>query len=174
MVRGSRGFTLIEMLIVLAIVGVLTSMAVAGYRFARLRGGEASAITTLDSINKAQFAYMQTCGNQHYAPTLVSLGVPVPGSGVAFLSPDLAQSDPLEKSGYLIAMAGTDVDNVVPTCTGATPVSTYRVTADPLHPGLSGSRYFGTNGERVIFEDEATFTGNMPETGPPPHGREIK
>ena len=62
--RGSRGFTLIELLIVLAIVGVLTSLAAAGYRFARIRGAETSAIVTLDAINKAQFAYTQTCGNQ--------------------------------------------------------------------------------------------------------------
>jgi type IV pilus assembly protein PilA len=173
-VRGSRGFTLIELLIVLAIIGVLASIAVPGYQAARMRGLETTALSTLDSINKAQFAYMQTCGNQRYAPTLVSLGVPVPGSGAAFLGPDLAQSDPLQKSGYLIAMAGTDVDDALPTCTGATPVSGYKVTADPLSPGHSGSRYFGTNGERAIFEDKATFTGNMPETGSPSHGQEIK
>jgi len=174
MVRGSRGFTLIEMLVVIALVGVLSSIAVASYRHARLRGAETTAIGTLDSINKAQFAYMQTCGNQRFAPTLLSLGVPVPGSGTAFLSPDLTQSDPLTKGGYLITMTGTEIVDASPTCTGATPISGYQVTADPLTPGFSGTRYFGTNVERVIFEDEVTFTGNMPETGAPEHGREIK
>ena len=171
---GSRGFTLIEMLVVIAIIGVLSSIAVAGYRIARVRGAEATAIAALDTVNKAQFAYMQTCGNQHYAPTLVSLGVPVPGSGTAFLSPDMAQSDPLTKGGYLISMAGTEVSDSAPTCTGATPVAAYEVTADPLHPGFSGTRFFGSNGDGIIFEDQTTFTGNMPETGAPEHGREIK
>jgi type IV pilus assembly protein PilA len=173
-VRGSRGFTLIEMLVVIALVGVLSSIAVAGYRTARVRGAETTAIATLDSINKAQFAYMQTCGNQRFAPTLVSLGVPVPGSGTAYLSPDLSQSDPLTKSGYLVAMTGTEMVDAVLTCTGATPVSGYQVTADPLTPGFSGTRYFGTNTDRVIFEDQVTFAGNMPESGAPGHGQEIK
>jgi type IV pilus assembly protein PilA len=176
-VRGSRGFTLIEILIVLAIVGVLASIAVAGYRSARIRGSESSAITTLDSINKAQFAYAQTCGNQRFAPTLMSLGVPVPGSGAPFLSPDLSRSDPLVKSGYLIQMSATEPDEETDTrrsCTDAPLVPAYQVTADPLNPGTSGTRYFGTNRERIIFEDQATFTGNMPETGLPVHGREIK
>ena len=48
------------------------------------------------------------------------------------------------------------------------------MTADPLHPATSGMRYFGSNGEGVIYEDQVTFTGNMPEAGPPTHGQEIK
>ena len=41
-------------------------------------------------------------------------------------------------------------------------------------PNVTGTRYFGTNGDRVIFEDLASFTGNMPESGAPGHGHEIK
>ena len=175
-IPDARGFTLLEILIVLAIVGVLLAVAISGYRVARIRGAESSAITTLDAINKAQFAYAQTCGNQRYAPTLVSLGVPVPGSGSAFLSPDLAQADPLMKSGYFVRMAGTEPDDEQPIkgCADEYPVRTYQITADPVTPGISGVRLFGTNGERLIFEDVVTFTGNMPETGAPGHGKEIR
>jgi type IV pilus assembly protein PilA len=169
----ARGFTLIEMLVVMAIIGVLSAMAVAGYSHARIRGNETSAVTALDAINKAQSAFAQACGNERYAPTLVSLGTPVP-NGDAFLSPDLAQADPLAKSGYLISLSGTGVEAAVTTCTGSTPLSGYQVTADPLSPGVSGSRYFGTNGDGVIYEDQVSFTGNMPESGAPPHGQEIK
>jgi prepilin-type N-terminal cleavage/methylation domain-containing protein len=173
-VRGTRGFTLVELLIALAILGVLLSISLAGYRYARIQGAESAAIATLDAINKAQFAYMQTCGNQRYAPTLVGLGVPVPGSGTPFLSPDLTQADPLIKSGYTFSMSGTGLTDAVPTCTGATPLSGYVLTADPITPGISGSRFFGTNGDGIIFEDKTTFGGNMPETGAPPHGQEIR
>ena len=71
-------------------------------------------------------------------------------------------------------MGGTVVTDTGLTCTGLNPVVTYQVTADPERPGLSGIRFFGTNTDRVIYEDAATFTANMPETGAPGHGRETK
>jgi prepilin-type N-terminal cleavage/methylation domain-containing protein len=173
-VRNARGFTLLELLIVIAVLGILLSFALAGYRYARVRGAEAAAIAALEAINQAQFAYMQTCGHQMYAPTLSSLGTPAPGSGAPYLSPDLTQSDELVKSGYLIKMAGTEAQDAPQTCTSVVPVSGYQITADPTSPGITGTRFFGTNTDRVIFADTGTFTGNMPETGAPPHGSELK
>jgi prepilin-type N-terminal cleavage/methylation domain-containing protein len=173
-VRNIRGFTLIELLIVLAIVGVLSSIAMAGYRSARVRGNEASAIAALRSINQAQFAFSQSCGNQRYAPSLASLGTPMPTTGHPFLSQDLTVSDPLIKSGYQLTMAGTVVTDDGQTCTGLNPVVSYQLTADPVNPTVSGLRFFGTNTDRVVFEDAATFTGNMPESGNPGHGVELR
>jgi type IV pilus assembly protein PilA len=173
----SPGFTLIELLLVLAVLGVVLSAAVIGYSQARIRGAETSAITSLHAINQAQFVFMQTCGNGRYAPTLVSLGTPPPGTDTAFLSPDLTISDPLQKSGYVIELTGTaafEAEPAQPACTGVTPMPAYRLTADPLTPGTSGRRYFGTNASRVIYADTVTYTEDMPETGAPPHGAEIK
>jgi prepilin-type N-terminal cleavage/methylation domain-containing protein len=173
-VRDARGFTLVEILIVVAIIGILASVAVAAHKFARMRGGEVAAVAALDAINKAQLSYRELCGNHRYfAPTLVSLGVPMT-SGTGFLSPDLAQADPLTKTGYVFRMTGSEVLDVPAMCTGAVPISGYQVTADPLAPGATGGRYFGTNADGVIFEDDKSLAGEMPETGPPAHGREIK
>jgi prepilin-type N-terminal cleavage/methylation domain-containing protein len=172
--RRSSGFTLIELLVVLAIVAVVLSIAVVGYRHARVRGSETAALSALRSINQAQFAYRHTCGHDGYAPTLVNLGVPPPGTDSAFLSPDLAKSDPLQKSGYVIRMTGALMPDVEASCTGVAPLATYHVTADPVTPGLTGVRYFGTNTERVIYADSVTYLENMPETGAPGHGAEIK
>jgi len=169
----SAGFTLVELLIVFAIVGVLAAIGVAGYRLARLRSAEAATIAALDAINQAQFAYFQTCGKQRYAPSLTALGTPIPG-GDPFLSPDLTSADVIVKSGYQIQMDGPQVTDIGTTCSGATPVETYQVTADPVTPGSTGMRFFGSNTDRVIFEDSATFTGNMPLTGRPSHGEEIR
>src|SRR5262249_9758496 len=123
---------------------------------------------------QAQVAFAQSCGNQRFAPTLASLGTPMPTTGQAFLSPDLAAADPVVKSGYQFVMAGTPVTDNGLTCTAISPVVSYRVTADPALPGLSGLRHFATNTSRAVFEDTATFAGNMPETGNPGHGFEIK
>lgn len=170
----SSGFTLVELLIVLAVVGVLLSVSMAIYRSARIRAGETSAISTLHAINQAQFTFAQLCGNQRYAPTLASLAAPMPTTGQAFLSPDIGV-DPLVKSGYQFTMAGTAVTDTGLTCTGGTPVESYQVTADPVQAGISGRRFFATNTERIVYEDsDKTFAPEMPERGAPSHGVEMK
>ena len=171
---AKAGFTLVELLIVVAIVGLLASIGLAVYRQARVSGSEASAIASLKAINDAQVAFSQTCGNQRFAPTLSSLGTPLPSTGQGFLSPDLTIADTVLKSGYQVTMAGTPSTEPLRACTGVAPVAAYQATADPSRPGVTGFRFFGTNTEGVIFADSATYTGNMPETGAPGHGGEIK
>ena len=170
----SDGFTLIELLVVMAIVATLATAAMVGYRHARIRSAEAAAVSALNAINRAQFVFMQSCGKQRYAATLTSLGAPAPGNEQGFISPDLAQADPLVKSGYVFQLSGSESVEGDQTCTGAVPLERYRLTADPMHPGVSGRQYYGTNTDRVIFEDSVTFAEDMPETGAPGHGAEIK
>lgn len=170
----AAGFTLVELLIVLSIIGILASVSMATYRHSRVTAGEAAAVTTLHAINQAQFTFAQLCGNQRYAPTLASLAAPMPSSGQAFLSPDMG-FDPLSKGGYQFTMAGTAVTDAGLTCTGGTPLESYQVSADPLRPGLSGIRYFATNTDRIVYVDATkTFAPEMPEKGPPAHGTEMK
>lgn len=171
---AASGFTLVELLIVVAIIGLLSAISLALYRNARVRGNETAVIAALRAINDAEFSYAQVCGNQLFAPTLVGLGTPVPSTGHAFLSPDLVQSDPVEYHGYLITLGGSALTDGTRTCTGDAPLSAYQVTAEPMHPGLSGVRFFATNSDRAIFEDTTTFVGTMPELGAPSHGSEAK
>jgi len=171
---GSDGFTLMELLVVLAIVAVLAASATFVTRHARIRTTEAAALAALKAITQAQFTYMQTCGNGRYAPTLVALGAAAPGNESGFISPDLAASDPLQKSGYRFELRGTEVLDASLTCTDLVPLETYRLTADPVSPGASGNRFFATNTDRVVYADGESFADDMPETGAPDHGEEIR
>lgn len=71
-------------------------------------------------------------------------------------------------------MEGDEVAEPMTTCTGDTPVNTYHVTADPLTPGVTGWRYFGTNVDLVIYEHVESFDGKMPNTGAPSLGVEVR
>ena len=172
--RDSRGFTLIELLLVMLILGILLTISMANYKQARLRGAEASAIGSLSAINQAQVAYMHTCGNQKFAPGLPSLGRNNPGTNAPYLSPDLTGGEEVIKSGYRFLMEGTEVVEPLQTCTGDTPVEAYHITADPVRPGVTGHRFFGSNVSFVIYENMESFAGRMPDTGAPQVGQEIR
>ena len=163
-----------ELVVVVGIVALLAAAAMVGYGQSRIRAAEAAAISALHAINQAQFIFMQSCGNQRYAPSLAALGAPAPGNDQGFISPDLAAGDPLQKSGYLFQLSGTEATEGEQTCTGTIPLERYRLTADPLVPGTTGNLFFGTNTDRVIYSDRVTFAEDMPETGPPGHGEEIR
>jgi hypothetical protein len=72
-------------------------------------------------------------------------------------------------------MVAKPLDNEPPACNGAAVAGGYAATADPVKPGTTGRIFYGVNADRVVFTDqEKTFTGDMPETGAPPHGVELK
>jgi prepilin-type N-terminal cleavage/methylation domain-containing protein len=175
--RGSteNGFTLIELMIVLAIIGILLAIAFTEYRGMQAKGNDASAVGSLRSIAAAQWQFALTCANGKYSTTLPGLGQPVPVTGHAFLSPDLTAAETFEKSGYMFQLAAKPLENAPPACNGAAVADGYAATADPVKPGVSGNYFYGVNADRVLYVDEQqTYTGNLGESGPAGHGGEVK
>jgi type IV pilus assembly protein PilA len=171
---GSDGFTLIELLIVVGVISLLAAVAIPWVLSARSSANEASAIASLEAINDAQALYREVCGRGRYAPHLPALGQPVPSTGESFLSPDLTSADVVLKSGYQFTMGGTAPEVPTKGCNGADTNAGYFATADPLRPGESGRRFFGTNHTRVIYAGTQSFAGKMPEDGAPADGTELK
>jgi prepilin-type N-terminal cleavage/methylation domain-containing protein len=168
---SSKGFTLVELLIAIAILAIILAIAIPWYRGARHAGDEASAITALEAINSAQAIFKSVCGSERYAPDLPSLGIPMPTSGEAFLTADLTTGTEIWKAGYVIRMTGKPIEGAKPACNGVIPAAGYAATADPARE--AGGRFFGTNTSRAIYEHDQTLADTMPESGPPPAGREL-
>jgi hypothetical protein len=91
------------------------------------------------------------------------------------LSPDLTAAETIEKSGYMIRMAGKPLTDAAPACNGAAVADGYAATADPVKPGVSGTVYYGVNTDRILYMDpEKSFKEDLAESGAAPHGTEVK
>jgi prepilin-type N-terminal cleavage/methylation domain-containing protein len=175
-VRNEKGFTLIDMLFVVALVGLLSTLAIPGLMRARGAAQSASALGTLRVINGAQLSFAITCGVGFYAPDLPTLAVKPPGSMEAFLAPELASGPTFMKSGYNFSMAGPPLAGAPASCNGlgvGAAAPGYAVVADHLTAG-AGARYFGSNADGIIYEHSASLAGIMPEAGAPAAGNPVK
>jgi type II secretory pathway pseudopilin PulG len=154
--RREQGFTLIEAVIVGALIGILVAIGVPQLVRARLAANEAGAIAALRAISSSEANYATTCGFGGYATDLADLVKPSPSSGHGFLSPDLAANG-VRKSGYIMAVAknadpGT-ADVVLPTCNGAASprATSFYSNAIPVSPGGTGTRFFATDTPGTIY-----------------------
>ena len=138
-----RGFSLIELLIVVAIIGVIAAIAIPNLLKARKATNEASAINSMRTIWSAQTVYRKTFTNDTtYAPDLPTLGT---APGARILDVVLGGSNNPTKSGYDFSMTGT--------------AGTFTATADPQVG--RGDRYFFVDESAVIrynFTATATAT----------------
>ncbi len=132
-----RGFSLIELLIVVAIILVLAAIAVPNMIRARIAANEASAISSIRAVNTAQVTYAVTYPTVGYADDLAKLGAPTSGS-VSSTNAGLldwvlgCSSQPCAKSGYRFVI----------TSAAGVPISSYTVVGTPANVGNSGIRGF--------------------------------
>src|SRR5918996_6105679 len=89
-VNNQDGFTLIDMLFVVALVGLLSTLAIPGLMRAKGAAQSASALGTLRVVSSAQLSFAITCGLGFYSPEFPRLAVKPSGAIDAFLAPELA------------------------------------------------------------------------------------
>jgi len=140
--RKQKGFSLIELLIVVAIILIIAAIAIPNLLRSRIAANEASAVGSMRSVNTAQVTYASTYPDAGFSPSLSNLG-PVasgaqPTSAKAGLLDDVlgCASNSCKKSGYTFAVSGGGV--------------TYSTNGDPTSPGQSGQRYFFSDASGVI------------------------
>lgn len=174
--RGQGGFTLIDLLFVIAIIGLLSVLALPGILRARGAAQASSALGTMRAINSGQLSFAITCGSGFYAPDLPTLGVRPPASSDAFLPDGLTSGATIIRHGYTFTVLGTPLVGAPPTCNGLGPGQAapgYAILGDPITTAAT-SRFFGTNADGILYEHTATLGGIMPESGVPAAGTPVK
>jgi prepilin-type N-terminal cleavage/methylation domain-containing protein len=162
-VRKDAGFTLIELMLVVAIITCIAAIAVPGLMRARLAANHASAIGSMRTISGAQATFSASCGGGGYAVDLADLGLAPLAGGTGFVPGDIASAFPggTPKSGYeftVAPVAGAVVLPAAETCNGSTndTETEFFANGDPISPS-SGTRFFGTDQSGHIRQGDATI-----------------
>jgi type IV pilus assembly protein PilA len=139
--RSQKGFSLIELLIVVAIILIIAAIAIPNLLQARVAANEASAVGSLRTINTAMITYNDNYPTVGFASSLAALGgtTCTPGDATAACLIDNVLASGT-KSGYSFSVTGV-----------GTPASQYVSVATPL-PGSGNRSFCSTEAATIHFD----------------------
>src|SRR5271156_1044440 len=149
--RRSNGFTLIEMVIVVAIILIIMAIAVPSFLQSRIAANESAAAATIRTLNSAQISYNSAYPTIGFASTLLSLGGSCTGSNLPTSSSACLIDQDLQtgtRSGYTYVLTNVS----------GTPNGNYNFIGAPIMAGYSGNRSFCSYDDAVVRVSLAAIT----------------
>jgi len=150
--RKQKGFSLIELLIVVAIILIIAAIAIPSLVGAKIAANEAAAASSIRTINTAQVAYESTYAAIGYSNSLAALGPPAstgcPATGPVSANACLIDFGLANAGAATAAKTGYYFGVGVPA--GGPPNSGYTVGGAPAAFSRSGVRGFCSNEDGVI------------------------
>jgi len=154
--RGNKraaGFSLIELLIVVAVILIIAALAVPQLLRARMAANESAAVAALRTLATQELNY-DSAWSAGYSPSLAALGPPPPGSPASPSNGDLIDQVLASgiRGGYQFLYSP-----LIPS--GTTSPSGYTCSANPISPGITGEWYFFVDQSNIIrqsFNSPAT------------------